>query len=349
MPQSPRSIFEDVVEYVANGIQTIKLKRGLVLRELYLNLSGQLTLAAASNTEAATLKGDEWAVVRRIRLIANGTDVLWDVTADDLWWINYYLFGVPPLVTPDIGISTQANPVFGPYGSAVAATAQASMLVLPLWMPRSRRPIDTALDTRLLSDLQLEITWGSHLSINAAATGFTAAPRIEVRSSSVFGLPENSRFASWRIFRIENTITSASPMFRVELPVQRMYRGFWLNTTDAGADVRTIINEIRLKSGPNQFQHFKGHELQAVTRLRQGIVRDFDPGAEGFDPLRRSVQSDFRGWYYMDLVLDGMLTEAIDTLGFVEFELEMDLNVGAGATKLIVIPSTIIPVRAAAA
>jgi hypothetical protein len=47
----------------------------------------------------------------------------------------------------------------------------------------------------------------------------------------------------------------------------------------------------------------------------------------------------------VDLVTDGYLSDAIDTLGFSEFYLELDVAVGAGTTKIDILPIQITPVR----
>jgi len=83
-----------------------------------------------------------------------------------------------------------------------------------------------------------------------------------------------------------------------------------------------------------------------VDRLRASVVRFWDDGGGVYDPLKRgSTYNSIAGWYYYDHVTDGYLSEAIDTLGFSEFTLELDVTVGAGTTKAFVLPLQIIPIR----
>jgi hypothetical protein len=64
-----------------------------------------------------------------------------------------------------------------------------------------------------------------------------------------------------------------------------------------------------------------------------------------YNKLQRSDSSNQAGWYFVDLVTDGYLSDAIDTLGFSEFYLELDVAVGAGTTKIDILPIQITPVR----
>ena len=68
-------------------------------RRLKLRLKGQLTLAAANNTAALTKRGDEWAVVKKIEIIANGTDVVKTIPGTELRWMNPIWNNTMPNVT----------------------------------------------------------------------------------------------------------------------------------------------------------------------------------------------------------------------------------------------------------
>ena len=307
----------------------------MVYREIYLRLQGQLTLTPTNNTLANTKRGDEWAVIRKIELIANGTDVLRSFDANFLWWMNYFFYSAAPKITPAIGDASTSNASFD------------VVLILPLWMPKAVRPIDTALDARELSSLELSITWGDHTNINGSATGFTTEPTVEVYSLESFNI--SGPFSQWRIFTIEKEITANNSRFQVQLPVGKMYRGFILNTIDTLIDQGDILNNFKLISGTTIFSdiHAQDDVLQQVGMLRNSLQRNIDGNNASavYDSLRRSAESDVAGWYFYDHVTDGRLTEAIDTLGFSEFTIEADVTVGSGITKLIVYPLEIVPIR----
>lgn len=334
MAQQVRSRLQKTVDYNANGRATETLARGMVYRELYLRLTGQPTVTAVNNTAANTLRGDEWAVIDRIELIANGSDVIKSIDGNALWWLNLFLYGVPPRVTPTIGDGATANPSFD------------TTLILPLWMPRAIRPLDTALDSRELSSLELAVTWGDHTSINASATAFTTDPALEIYSLESFGV--TGPFSTWRIFPIASTISATSTRHQITLPVGKMYRGFLINTVDGVLDQSDILNNLRVISGTTVFLdlHAQDDILQQIPMLRSGIQRGYSGAA--YDDYRQGNNNDVDGWYWVDLVTDGFLTEAIDTLGFSEFLIEADVTVGAGTTVMTVYPMEIAPVRGVA-
>lgn len=330
MSQQVRKRSQKIIEFSASNKVSESLSRGMIYRELYLRLAGQLTLALINNTEAKTKRGDEWAVVSRIDVIANNTDVLRSFSGNTLWWLNYFMYGASPRITAALGNGTD-NPAFD------------SVLILPFWMPQSIRPIDTALDARNLSDLKVEVTWGTHTDINGDATGFTVSPTLTIDSAECFGV--EGSFSQSRIFTMEKEITATNPQFQVTLPVGPMYRGFLMNFTDASVDDNAVLNNFKLKSGTTVFADQSDMVLQQAQMIRTGAVRPWDAGAEGYDNLRRGTANDITGWYYYDHVMDGFLSEAIDTLGFSEFEIELDVTVGAGTTKAFIMPIQLIPVR----
>ena len=320
------------IQYQANSKESITLSRGMIYREIYLKLRGAPTLTAANNTQAKTLIGDEWGVVKRIDLIANNTDVIRSISGNQLWWFNYFMYGVPPDITPAIGDVATANAPF------------ASHLILPLWMPRSLRPMDTALDARELSDLKIEITWGDYTDINGDASAWTTDPVIEIHSLESFGA--KGPFSQWRVYAIEKEIAATAAQFQVQLPVGPMYRGFLMNFTDAGKDANDILNNFKIISGTTVFADIPALMINELDRLRMSVSRFWDDAAGVYDPLRRgSTYNNLEGWYFYDHVTDGYLSESIDTLGFSEFELELDVTVGAGTTKVFILPLQIIPVR----
>lgn len=325
MPQQVRRRQHETITYTANAKESATLSRGMILRHLMLRLQGQPTITAMNNSAANTLKAEEWGILDRIDLIANGSDVIKSFSGEQLWWLNYFLFGTVPPVTATLGDGSTANPSFD------------VSLLLPFWMPRSVRPFDTALDARQLSDLKLEITWGSHTSINSAATGFTTNPTLEVYALESFNPPNAAAFSTWRLFQIIQTITAANAAQTIKLPVGPLYRGFLINTIADAADVATVINNIKVKSGTTVFVDLPEDVLRLEYRQMNGVPID----AVG----RRSSSSSVNGWYMLDLVTDGRLSEAIDTLGFAEFELELNVAAPGTARSIELLPFQIIPVR----
>ena len=334
MAQDVRKRFQKTVTYVTNGQKSEDLSRGLTLRSLFLRLTGAPTVTAGNNTLANTALGAEWGCVKLIELIANGNQVIRSMTGRQLFWYNYFMYGVVPPLTPGIGDGATANAPFD------------VVLALPMWMPRSIRPMDTALDTSLLSDFKIRITWGTYTDINSAATAWTTSPQIDVHSLESSGAA--GPFALQTVYATQNTITASDPKKQIYLPTGDMYRGFLINTTDAGVDVNDILNNVKFKSGTTVFYDQPDVMIkQAEGWLSAGIPHQIqDSIAAGvYQSGMRGTPNDLAGWYFIDFVTDGRLTESIDTRGFSEAYLELDVTVGAGTTVLNILPIQVRPVR----
>lgn len=326
--QQVRVAEQNAVQFTANGRRFEELRRGVIYRELALRLNGTLTVAAANNTAANTLAGDEWAVVDRINIKANNNDVLKTVRGRHLRWLQYYLYGTFPLKTiGQIGDGATLNPAFD------------STLILPFWQPRSRHPFDTVLDASVLANLRIEIDWLDHLAINALATGFADPPTLTPVSMESFGV--RGPFSAWRLFDITETPSGANAQFQVRLPLGPRYRGFFIEQS-----TNTLINRVRLKSGhvtyfdlPWAYLNTSLFDQRRATHVQQALTANARWRAS-------TAANDAHIRYaFIDLVHDGLLTESIDTLGFSEFILEFDVS---GAGTLNVYPMQIFPLRRAA-
>jgi len=314
------------VAYSANNKVSEQLSRGMIFRQLMLNLSGAITTSAGGDNDAADVrKAGEWGAVQRIDIIANGSDVIKSISGEALWWLNRFMFGQAPEESALIGAGGD-DPTFD------------STLILPFWMPRAIKPFDTALDARRLSDLRIEVTWGDQNDVlaPAGASAFGTAPTLDVYSLESFNPPSNVAFNQWRVWTIEETITAAATEHQIKLPVGHIYRGFLINTYSDDVDVATILNNAKLRSGTTVFADVSEEILKADYVQSNGVA----PA-----PGRNATKSSDDGWYMLDLVTDGRLAEGIDTLGFSELELVFDVNAPGTTDKIKIWPQQIIPVR----
>jgi len=320
------------VQFSTNNKITEDLSRGMIIRELYLNLTGAATVAGAAALPANVQRGDEWGCVKRIDIVANGTDVIRSISGNALRWLNLFQYGRFPRVTPALIDGATANGAFD------------STLLIPFWMPKAVRPIDTALDSRELSDLTIEITWGTFTDINSAASAWTTEPQIDVYALESFGV--KGPFSQSRVYTLEQEITATNARFQTRLQVGPMYRGFLINTTDADVDQGDILNNLKLQSGTTVFADLSEAVLKEIALQRMAIQRSFNGLV--YDDLSGGDNNSIEGWYFLDLVTDGFMSEAIDSLGFSELEFESDVTVGGGTTKLNIYPIQVIPVRGGA-
>jgi hypothetical protein len=325
------------VTYTSNAKFVFPLSRGNVYRQLMLRLKGAPTLTGANNTRAKTLNGDAWACVKKIEIISGGVNVIRSYTGRDLWWLNYFLYGKSPRLNLTTGDGATANHSFD------------QTLIIPFDMTRARLPVDALLDTRNLDQLTLEVTWGTYTDINADATAWTTNPTIDVVSREVFNVPNDARFATMRNFGIDIPVTATSPALSYQLPIGPQYRGFIINATDAGVDSSAVINNIKVYSAARTYLDIPGSVfLPQYTRQWYNLEDSYDLGGNIYQPPMKSTQAVRDGWYYFDNVMDGMMTEAIESLGLSELKLEFDVTVGGGTTNIHVMPLQFWPLRAAA-
>lgn len=347
MGQDVRRRFQKTIAYQSGGQQTEDLGRGMVYRDLILRLKCKPTIAAAANLSDDVDRGDGWGVVKLIEVLANNNQVIRSITGNQLWWMNYFMFGTIPPLSPGLGDDDGA-------GNGTSNPLIDVCLVLPFWMFRCVRPMDTALDSRVLSDLKIRITWGTYTDIHDDATAWTTQPTIDVHSLE--SAMAKGPFALQTVYNMTKTVTADDSKFQVFLPVGDVYRAFLINSTDAGVDAGDIVNNVKLKSGTTVFYDAPRKVIQQYDgMMHPGIGRPIDNplntaggGATAYNKLQRSDKSDLDGWLFVDLVTDGYLSDSIDTLGFSEFYLELDVSVGAGTTKLDIIPFAITPVRSKA-
>lgn len=327
MPQQVRARTQQQVKFSANSKVSQDLSRGMIYRQLHLNLTAQPTVSAANNSAANTGRGDLWSLIKRIDIIANGTETIKSISGPTLRMLQYFWYGRLP---ENSGVATLGD-------GSTANPSLSQTIILPFWMPNSLRPMDTALASANLSSLTINVTWGNYSDLSFAATGWTTEPVLNVESIESFGI--KGPFSQWRLWEIEKTITASSQNLQIDLPVGSLFNGFLFNATDADADSDAIINAIKLKSGSTVFADQKFGVMRDAMNLMANRVES----AGAVSTLYKKT-----AWGNYNHTLDGYLSESIDTLGFSELQLEMDVTVGGGTTNLYVVPSQIIPVRGGA-
>jgi hypothetical protein len=314
----------------ANNVTTIQqLNKSLAFRELFLTLNCAPTLTGANNTVANTARGDEWGVVKRLRIIANSSDVLLDLTADQLWWLDRWYYGIRPAITVTLGDGATANP------------AISSTLVVPFWALRGGKPLDSVFDSGGTTDFRMEVTWGTFTDINTAATAWTTAPTLFVSSMENELTPDFYPSLVKRTVSQQLIAAGASTQFRFNLDVGPLYRGFLINATTNAAppvDTAALFSNVRLISGSTIFFDLDEPTLQQAFTLRESVPFAIEKvtgtGLAFYPTPRINTNSNERAWYNINLVTDGYLSECINTARFNEFFLEFNVT---GACQLNVI------------
>lgn len=301
------------VTYAANQQRTLELPRNYAYRCLSLRLCANLSW---TETTAGVVKDSAPAqLVRNLAVRANGRDVIKSNSMEYFHRSNQFEYGVRPKIT-----------------SIVATTADTNLAVevhatIPFEMWRAVKPIDTLLDSSGLATLDLIVDWGSGADIFGGAYGGTVTVNsayLYVSSVESVGVPEGTKFFTHKEYSIEQLITAATTRLQVNLPVSNLYRGFWLKTVSDDCNVETILNNIQLKSGTEVYVNRAAYHLQMDNRvdyqLENPVSLAAALGGAEYENLIRT------GWYFVEFVRDGRLTECLDTSRLSSLEFVLDVN-----------------------
>lgn len=321
------------VSFFDNTTQQFNLQRGQVYRSILLHLTGAPTVTAANNIPANLGRMEAWSLLKNIQIII-GSAVIRSFSGDELSVMNKFLLGNRPKREATFGDGVTANPAFDRY------------LEIAFWHPRSVNPDATLLDARVISQLILQVQFGTWTDINSAATAWTTTPVLEIFQRYVFAAPDDKQslqgpYHTWEHAPITTPYAGVTKNAQVQLPVGDIFRGFLINTPVGTPPVDTvgILNEFRWKSGSTVFADITEEGLREQFSLLAGPIDPY-----GVPALSASTKFNILAWYYYDHAIAGRLSEGIDTLGYASHVLENDLT-GQANANLVVHPQIIVPVR----
>lgn len=306
------------VTFAANEVRTLDtpMPRNNIYRRLHIFLDGTLTTAVALTP---TLDFP-FNIIRRLEIVANGSDTIKSIDGPALaMGFQHQDYGTLPdrLLPAAVGAGQPWN----------------GHLVVDFAMPKSIRPIDTLLDARKLSALELRITWGAVANMDTAGNSSALVLNCNVYSEEAIAVGGDQNFSTYKQLFQERNLPTTTQEFQMLLPVGNVYRGFLLRTSsDVNLDVPAngIINNVTLRSGQEVYFNW-----------RDEIIQGWNKSLNSLEALRA-------GYYYIDLTTDGHMTEALNTRGFSSLELILDV-VGAANNNIRVYPQEIVlPVVVAA-
>jgi hypothetical protein len=285
------------VNFQANGTTTVRLDRSLFLRAINMRLALAPTVTLGNNTAANTAVGDEWSVVKQIRLKVGNT-LLRTITGAELRWINAIQYGLTPRVTATLGDGATANPFAW------------SDLLLPIFPPDMKDPFVFSLNAPSFDgELTLEVQWGDFDTLNSSATAWTTEPTLQIEGEMNTG--PNIPYISSQLMQIESIpVADLASGFR--LPTDSALRGIQLRfKTAAGtADsplvttAATIATALKVKTSNLSIIDVEVSKLLAETLQRP--VQTFAP---------RSSSEDSSAHIWLDFLHDkpGIASEALPT------------------------------------
>jgi hypothetical protein len=263
-------------------------------------------------------------IIKRLEVIVGGRDTVWSVSGAALAALLEYQNSEPVDGMDDTVVLT---------GSA--ATVYNIHIPVQLYLPNGRRPDDTGLDLRRVSQANLAITWGAadgsdqYTTPNSAAI---SAVTCDVEAQYLLTDNVDAAYLVRALDTVERAITGTTDNF--DLIMDRgsglFYRNFMLIGTDADIGDADAINDIRLESGTTVFHH--STDTQVIARNRNHLKLD----------------SVITGCYYIDLTFLGQGTTMINT-GLLQADLKfiLDVVVGAGTTKVLAVREAVRPLKLA--
>lgn len=315
--------------------QTFQLGRGMIYREIVLRLYGSFTYALAANNARATLgRADEWSAIQNVSIVVNGTDTIRSFTGTQLFMMNRLLLGGVKRQSITLGDGATAGPPNLSYDST---------LVIPFWMPMSAKPFDTCIDSSKLADFRIEVTTNTSADINSANGPTAISASLDICSLESFGVDAN--FTDYKIPTIVQTVSAANTELQIQVPVTPVYRGFLINiaagANQTSADSPNVLQNLQVVSGTTIFRDIPAPMLLDWQRQRTGFAREQAPSlaaspqlSNGFQwqAIVKSANLTEDAWYWFDMCNDGYLTEGIDTLGYSELFLRLNVNAGCTVT-----------------
>lgn len=308
------------ITYAAGQTRTLPLPRNYAYRSLQLKLAVTMDRVVGA-TGGAPKDCCPAQLVQNIMIRANGRDVIKSIDMETLHRLDQIRHGIRPHIN------------FADFSGYTVET-DVEMMVhaqIDFEMWRAIRPIDTLLNSAGLATLDLIITFGSPDDVmndayDPAAGGCSVdAATLYVAAVESVGVPPGTRFAMNKEYMIRSQVTAASTSHQIQLPVSNLFRSFVLKTHSDGDQVDTILNNIQIKAGTEVFKNRYASFLQMDNRIECGIeVAEVDGSAAAVDHY--FLEHLLEGYYLLEFVKDGRLTECLDTSRLSSLELLLDVN-----------------------
>ena len=319
------------VDFAANQTRTVQLPRNYAYRKLNLTLIADMYREAGATAGSAKDSAPA-QLVKNIMIRANGRDVIKNIDMESLHRINQIAHGTRPQINADGWAGFAVILVGDKIEISVSACIDFEM-----W--RSIRPIDTLLDSAGLATLEMIITWGTANdtmddAYDPAGAGVTVVDaKLFVSSIESVGVPAGTVFMTNKEYMIRSQVTATSTRHQVQLPVSNLYRWIILKTHSDGIQVKTILpftlaaqNTVTLQAGTEVFKYRIAGALAYDNRLDYSLeCPELNSQAAAAPIDHRLTEYPLVGYYVLEFVKDGRLTECLDTAKLSQLELILDV------------------------
>lgn len=315
------------ISFAANQTRTLELPRNYAYRSLGLLLKADLTRATTAGTSTNTCRDAAPAqLIKNIMVRANGRDVIKNYDMETLHRLCEIRHHVRPFI--------YAHDWAGGDDATDKVVEVAAQIDFAMW--DAIHSVDTLLDSAGLATLELIITWGTGMDTmdedwidEAGATVTVNEATLYVSSCEAVGVPAGTAFMTNKEYMIRREVTSTSDRFQISLPTGNMYRVFVIKTHQDGDQTDLIMvhpKTITIKAGTEVFKYRIAHCLQADNRLSYELqVPERIGSGAALDHAMQELTLE--GYYVLEFVKDGRLTECLNTAKLSSLELELQVAV----------------------
>lgn len=355
--------------FSAGNISVIDLPRDAVYHMIQLSCFGGswVSVQGAMGTGPALDSSFPFSLIRNLRLIRNGSDVVFQGSGAQLAKEHYYLNKASPfarlytlaanvetLRTATVrGITVPANAdgICANGGGFAVPDAPASSATLlfdfemELWLQIG--PEDayygTLLDARTLASFQLEITWATTASISIAGTANTSdtvTASVAITSIDQDNLSTKENFGTFKRSTIQQSqIPYNSSNFQILLPRGNFFHGIQIQTRAQKASSTVVLfpddgvlGQVNNRINSNySLRTFNFNQLQAINMSDSGGRPQPWSTAQG-------MPQGFAYLYYPSATNQG--SELVPTYVMDQFDLQVSTNAIGSAQNGVTTAST---------
>lgn len=357
------------VAYSDGGLSTIDLPRDAVYHMIQLSVYGGTwaSVQGAMGTGPALESNFPFSLIRSIRLLRNGSDVVFQGSGAQLAKEHYYLNKAAPfarlytlstnvetLRTATVrGITVPANAdgINANGGGFTVPDAPASTgtlyfdMEVELWLQIG--PSDawygTLLDARKLSSYQLEIQWATLSAINipgTANTSNTVTANFAITSIDQDNLSPDEVFGTFKRSTLQQSqIPYGSSNFQILLPRGNFFHGIQIGTRAQKAASTTVLFPENSVLGQILNRINSNYQLRQFTfpQLQSKNMSDMGGRPQPWSTAQGHPQG-FAYLYYPSAADEG--SELVPTYVMDQFDLQVSTNAIGSATNGVTTPAT---------
>ena len=342
----------------AGSTVLVDLPRDAVFHLLQFSIMGGLYSDTFASGLSSTFESNfPFSIIRNLRLIRNGSDVVWQGSGSQLSKEHYYLNNAAPfariytlganvevLATAVVrGVTVPANADGinangGGFANPAATTVQCLFdMQMELWLQQG--PADayygTLVDARILATWQGEITWATIAQIaipGSVVTAQTLAATLNILSIDQDNVDYQSPFGTFkRSANSQTAIAYGSSNYQVLLPRGNYFHGIILQTRAYKASSTVILSPENSVLGLIDNRINSNFSLRKFNFLQLQAKNQSDLGGKHQPYATSGMPQGYAYLYYP--VAGNNANEMVPTYVMDQFDFQLSVNAASQATN----------------